>query len=102
MAIKHPHNLEYIEWIDSVGPDGWCGPMKAAEVAIIRSVGWISSESKISLVVTCHQDIEGEMHHADMMIPKCAIKQRKVLKYAHESKANKNRKAKKESVQGKV
>ena len=76
--MKYPsfipkHKLVIIEWLDSCGPAGWHSPCHDSCNARCVSIGWITDEDKECLTLTSHIQISEDLHHADLMIPKCSI-----------------------------
>ena len=78
MSDMNIYPIEYLEWMDSTGPDGWNKPDidKIDEYLPIISVGWLTNETKISVTIVCHIQVKGNCHYAEMTIPKCAITKR--------------------------
>jgi len=72
--------LEYIEWLDSSGYDGWHEPShkELSKHLKIKSIGWITGEDDVAITLTNHIHTKTKNHHADMTIPKCAIVKREV------------------------
>ena len=73
--------LLYVEWVDSmVAASGWSDTegTEAIVPAKIRSVGWLLRETGDAITLIAH---DGQDEVAGfMVIPKCAIKKRRVLK----------------------
>jgi len=78
-SVVNPHDIVYIEWLDSEGPDGWhsADRMKDEEFCPIITVGWLTYENEEGIVITGHKSKYS--HRADIFIPKCAIKTRHIL-----------------------
>lgn len=71
--------IEYIEWLDCCGMDGWHDPTKAKEEEkhmVVQSIGWVTDETDDALILTGHIHKSHQHHHAAMAIPKCAITKR--------------------------
>ena len=71
------NRIEIVKWIDSEGEDGWHFADDEPEIKPCLSVGWITCETEQLIIITSH--IHGKQHHADMLIPKCAIIERDIV-----------------------
>lgn len=72
-AIR-PEPLVYVEWVDSIGAQGWHSPDSDLLPALIQSVGWLTAESPEHITLTGHIQTGQIHHHSDLAIPRCAIR----------------------------
>ena len=73
--VIHPL-VEYVEWLDSGGRDGWHQPDEECDAMQCVSIGWITAESDTAITLTAHMQVKPRFHHSDITIPKCAITKR--------------------------
>ena len=77
-AVNYP--LVFVEWIDSIGTQGWNVPDADLRPALIHSIGWLTAESPDHLTLTSHIQTGQIHHHSDLAIPRCAVRSLKHLR----------------------
>lgn len=75
-ALVSHVRIEYVEWLDSGGRNGWHEPDEECAAMECVSVGWVTDESDSAVTITGHMQKKPRFHHSDITIPKCAITKR--------------------------
>jgi hypothetical protein len=77
-----PMKLVYVEWLDSLGCDGWQRVETLAEDGnmLHKSVGWLLTDKKEFITIVPHLRMNEKSGRGDMQIPRPAITKIKTLK----------------------
>jgi len=80
-------NIEYVEWVDAAGCEGWHAPgQKEYKICRVASVGFVVHEDDELLVLAQTFSAEDGMHNNRSKIPKVCITKRQKLPQSRRKK----------------